>query len=161
MKADGMDHSFVMKAAGAGMIEVELGQLALKQANNAEVKQFAQRMVDDHTKANQELTQYAQSKNITHPAGLDDSQKKMVDKMSKLSGAEFDREYMSLMVKDHEKAVALFEKESTEGKDQELKTWASNTLPTLKEHLQMARDVASKVGVKVSGEKPMKPNGNE
>ncbi|HEY7544554.1 MAG TPA: DUF4142 domain-containing protein, partial [Blastocatellia bacterium] len=105
--------------------------------------------------------QYAQSKNITLPAGLDDSQKKMVDKMSKLSGAEFDREYMSLMVKDHEKAVALFEKESKDGKDQELKTWAGNTLPTLREHLQMARDVASKVGVKVSGEKPMKPNGNE
>lgn len=151
MKMSSADKSFVMKAASGGMAEVELGQLAVKQANNDEVKQFGQRMVDDHSKANQELKQYAESKGISLPSAMDQSQKKMYDKLSKLSGAAFDREYMSEMLEDHEKDVAEFEKQSKNSKDPELKSLVDKTLPTLKEHLQMARDIAPKVGVKTRG----------
>jgi putative membrane protein len=147
-KVSDVDKSFMMKAADAGMAEVELGQLALKQATNDDVKRFAQRMVDDHSKAGQELKQFADSKGVTLPAMVSASPKKLFDKMSKLSGAAFDREYMSEMVKDHEKAVALFESQSKSGKDMELKAWVDKTLPTLREHLQLARDTASKVGAK-------------
>lgn len=149
MKVSNTDKSFVMKAAAGGMAEVELGNLALKQASSNEVKQFAQRMIDDHGKANQELKQYADSKSITLPAAMGDSHKKLFDKLSKLSGAAFDREYMNEMLKDHEKDVALFERESKSGKDAELKAWVDKTLPTLREHLQLARDTSAKVGGKM------------
>jgi putative membrane protein len=162
MKPSDTDKSFVMKAAMGGMTEVELSQLALTQATNEDVKRFAQRMVDDHGKANQELKQLAESKGMQVPAMLDGDHKKTKDKMSKLSGAAFDREYMSMMMKDHQKAVELFEGQSKNGKDPELKSWADKTLPTLREHMQMARDVASKVGAKTSGSdsatKPPKNN---
>jgi putative membrane protein len=141
------DKDFIMKAAEDGMLEVELGQLALKQASSEDVKAFARRMVDDHTKANQELTTLAGTKAVTPPSSLDAKHKQMMDKLSKLSGAEFDREYMKAMVKDHQKAVELFERQSKSGRDTELKAWADKTLPTLREHHQMARDVAKKVGV--------------
>jgi putative membrane protein len=151
MKMSSADNSFVMKAAMGGMTEVEMGQIALTQASNEDVKRFAQRMVDDHGKANMELKQLAGNKGMQVPAMLDDDHKKTKDKMSKLTGAAFDREYMSMMVKDHQKTVELFERQSKDGKDMELKSWADKTLPTLREHLQMARDIASKVGAKVSG----------
>jgi putative membrane protein len=179
MKVSSDDKNFVKKAAEAGMAEVEMGHVALKQASNEEVKQFAQRMIDDHSKANTELMLLAQSKGITLPAnphvgsggqmntsvsnatgmtntdsskamkGKDDH-KKMGDKMSKLSGAEFDREYMKHQVEDHDKAVALFERQAKKGKDAELKAFAERTLPTLKEHQQMARDIHSKVSGKMN-----------
>ncbi|MEW6125653.1 MAG: DUF4142 domain-containing protein [Acidobacteriota bacterium] len=145
-----LDHEFAMKAAKDGMAEVELGQLATTKASNDDVKTFAQRMVDDHSKANDELKNLAATKGITLPTALDATGKKMVDDLSKLSGADFDRKYMEMMVKDHDKAVALFEKQATSGKDVELKAWADKTLPTLREHQKMARDTAAKVGAKLT-----------
>jgi putative membrane protein len=140
------DHEFFMKAAEGGMAEVELAQLALKQASSDDVKQFAQRMVDDHSKANDELKGLATGKGIALPADAGKKNKETADKLGKFSGADFDREYMKLMVKDHDMAVALFEKQAKTGKDTEAKAWAEKTLPTLREHQTLARDTANKVG---------------
>jgi len=145
------DHSFVEKAAMGGMVEVELGNLAQQKAASAEVKQFGSRMVTDHTKANDELKQIASSKNIDLPTALDKKHRGDVDKFSKMSGAAFDKAYMSHMVDDHKKDVSDFKKEASSGKDADVKGFASKTLPTLEEHLQMAQktnDAVKKSGAK-------------
>lgn len=135
------DHNFLMDAAMGGMEEVELGRLATQQGASEAVKQFGQRMVDDHSKANQELMSIAQSKGITLPTEMDEKHKKDVTKLSSLTGADFDREYGKMMLSDHRKDVSEFEKQSTRGTDADLKAFASKTLPTLKEHLQMAESL--------------------
>ncbi len=140
------DQGFVTEAATGGMLEVKLGQLAVEKGSSDEVKQFGQKMVDDHSKANDELTQLAGTKGIALPNELGARHQAMVDRLSGLSGAEFDREYMKMMVDDHKKDVSAFEKEAKGGKDPEVKAWAAQTLPTLKEHQKMAKDVASKAG---------------
>lgn len=234
------DRKFIMEVAHDGMAEVMLGKMATERAANDEVKRFGQRMVDDHTKANQELMQLASTKGITLPAmtdmsggatGMsttsdadkpadksmsgtqtaasgseatgstaqtsgsqtsgtqtsssadrtatsgqtsattmsdqaagahgahmsDDKHHKVMNRMSRLSGADFDREYMKHMVKDHEDAVSDFQKQSTRAKDPDIRAFASKTLPTLQEHLQMARDIESKVR---GGSNPNNTSGN-
>jgi putative membrane protein len=149
MMVDHKDHEFMMKAAQGGMTEVELGQLALKQASSGDVKQFAQRMVDDHAKAGDELKGLAAGKGVMLPTVVGKKSKDQIDKLAKLSGADFDQEYMKLMMKNHSASIDLFEKEAQKGKDAETKAWAEKTLPTLREHKTMAHDVAGKVeGVK-------------
>jgi putative membrane protein len=140
------DTTFVKEAAMGGMAEVEMGQLAATKAQSADVKQFGQRMVDDHGKANNELKSLASQKNVTLPPELDAKHKGLRAKLEKMSGAEFDRAYMAEMVADHNKDVASFSRESKSGKDPELKAWAAKTLPTLQEHQKMAREINSKVG---------------
>jgi putative membrane protein len=147
----GSDREFAMKAAAGGMEEVEMGRLAVSKATDPDVKAFGQRMVDDHTKANDQLKSLASQKGLTLPAALPADMKKDLDKMSKLSGAEFDRMYMSMMLKDHKKDIAEFEKEASKGNDSSLKSFAQTTLPTLREHLTMAQTIAAKVGVKGDG----------
>ena len=154
-KAGGMagsmaDHRFAMEAAEGGIMEVELGKLASQKAENPDVKSFAQRMVDDHGKANDELKSIASSKNITLPdeSTVKTKHKAMLDRMEKMSGAAFDKAYMADMVKDHNKDVAAFEREANGGKDAELKAFASKTLPTLKEHQKLAKDTNSKLTAK-------------
>jgi putative membrane protein len=139
------DRDFMMKAAMGGMTEVEASKVAAQKSTNADVKKFAQRMIDDHTKAGNELTALASQKSVTLPSTLDQTHKDNVDKISKLSGAAFDKEYMSMMVKDHQDTVADFEHESSGGENTDLKAWTSRTLPTLREHLQMAQDTAGKL----------------
>ncbi|HWP43713.1 MAG TPA: DUF4142 domain-containing protein [Blastocatellia bacterium] len=139
------DSQFVTRAAMDNMAEVELGQLAVERASNTEVKEFGQLMVDDHTKALNDIKGLATQKNVTVPTALDQKHQATKDRLSKLSGAEFDKAFMYQMVKDHEAAVKLFERQSNQGKDQALKEWAINTLPTLKNHLQMARDISAKL----------------
>jgi len=140
------DRDFMMKAAVGGMEEVELGRLATQKAASNDVKQFGQRMADDHSKAGNELRSLATQKNVTLPAALDKQHQDDVDKLSKLSGAAFDREYMSMMVKDHVEDVAEFEREAASGADSDVKQWAGRTVPTLRQHLQMAQETAGKVG---------------
>ncbi|HWQ34678.1 MAG TPA: DUF4142 domain-containing protein [Blastocatellia bacterium] len=144
------DRTFMMKAAEGGMAEVALGELATKQAGSDDVKQFGQRMVDDHGKANRELMDLAARKGVTLPSDMGAKEKALKTKLEKLSGAEFDREYMREMLKDHEKDVAMFEKEAKNGRDAEVKAWAEQTLPTLRDHLKLARETASKTGTHVS-----------
>jgi putative membrane protein len=133
------DHKFVMEAAMGGLMEVELGRIAAQQGATDAVKQFGQRMVDDHSKANTELMTLATSKGMTLPTELDEKHRAHVTKMSAISGAEFDRAYGKRMLSDHNKDVKEFEKQSTKGGDPDIKAFAAKTLPTLQEHLQMAR----------------------
>ncbi|HXG94909.1 MAG TPA: DUF4142 domain-containing protein [Blastocatellia bacterium] len=139
------DRNFMMKAASGGMMEVELGRLATQRAASADVKNFGQRMVDDHSKANDELKRLATQKGVTLPTQLEGEHKDTLDKLSKLSGADFDREYMETMVDDHTEDVSEFESQSTKANDPDLRAWVVKTLPTLRDHLQMARDVDAKV----------------
>jgi putative membrane protein len=138
------DEKFVEKAAQGGMAEVELGQLATQKASSDDVKKFGQRMVDDHSKANEELKQVAGSKGIDLPMSLNAKDQATKDRLSKLSGDAFDRAYLQDMVKDHIKDVAEFQHESKSGKDSDIKNFASQTLPTLQEHLNQAKSIAPK-----------------
>lgn len=146
MSLGSADRKFVMEAAMGGMAEVELGRLAAERGSSDAVKQFGQRMVDDHSRANSELTQIASGKGITLPTGLDAKHQALMTKMSALSGAAFDRAYAKEMVKDHNKDVAEFQREATRGADPDVKAFAQKTLPTLQEHLQMARSLPSGSG---------------
>jgi putative membrane protein len=140
------DETFVMKAAHGGMAEVELGKLAVEKAGSEEVKKFGQRMVDDHSKANDELKTLAQNKHITLPTEIDPHEKALHDRLAKLSGASFDRAYMQAMLVDHKKDVNEFRLEAHSGKDADVKSWAAKTLPTLEEHLRLAQSTNRAVG---------------
>jgi putative membrane protein len=142
---DAADRTFVNEAAVGGMAEVQLGQLAVKNAKSPDVKNFGQRMIDDHTRANNELKQLAASKGITLPADLDAKHKETVDRLSKLTGEQFDKAYMKDMVEDHTKDVADFRKEASEAGNPDVKAFAAKTLPTLEEHLNLAKSIDSKV----------------
>ena len=140
------DRAFVKDVASGGMAEVELGNLAKEKASNADVKQFADRMVTDHSKANDELKSWAQQKNVTLPTELDAKHKAKRDQLAKLSGEAFDKAYMREMLTDHQHDVAAFKRQSSAAKDPDLKAWAGKTLPTLQDHLKQARDTNAKVG---------------
>jgi putative membrane protein len=137
------DKKFVMEAAQGGLAEVQMGQLAAQKGQSDAVKQFGQKMVDDHGKANDQLKQLAQQKNVAIPSDVSSKDKADMDKLSKLSGDAFDKAYAQHMVMDHKKDVAEFKKESTSGKDNDVKNWASQTLPTLQDHLKMAQQMSS------------------
>jgi putative membrane protein len=139
------DRQFVEKAAMGGVAEVEMGKLAQQKATNDQVKQFGAHMAQDHSKANEELKQIAQSKGVAVPAAPDKSHQRDMDKLSKLSGAEFDRQYMTQMVADHRKTVAEFKKASESARDSEIKAFAGKTLPKLQEHLAQAQSINDSV----------------
>lgn len=138
------EKTFVMKAAQGGLSEVSLGGLAAEKGLSAEVKAFGNRMVSDHGKANDELKALAMNKGLAFPTELSEEQKKTGEELSKLSGKDFDRGYAADMVADHEKDVAEFQKAMQEVKDPDLQAWVSKTLPTLQEHLRMAKALAAK-----------------
>ena len=139
------DEKFMKDAAVGGLTEVKLGQLAEQRAGSDAVKQFGKRMAIDHGKANDELKQLASQKGVALPPDLDRSHQGLYDKLAKLNGADFDRAYMKEMVKDHDKDVKAFRKQADSGKDPDVKSWASKTLPTLQEHQQQAKQVAAGV----------------
>jgi putative membrane protein len=140
------DARFVTHAAEGGMIEVAKGKLAAQKGAHEGVKQFGQKMVNDHTKAGDELKSIATGKTITLPGEtLTSPMQAMLAKLEKLEGPAFDRAYVEDQVRDHEKTIALFEREVKTGKDAELKAFAEKTLPTLKEHLTMLQDLKTKV----------------
>ena len=140
------DKKFAMTAAAGGMAEVETARLALTKASSDAVKQYAQKMIDDHTAANAELMQIASAKGITLPTAPDAKMRAMMAKMERLSGAAFDREYVMMAgSKDHQKMEKLFRDESMRGRDADLKAFAAKTLPVVQQHLQMARDLHTQI----------------
>lgn len=139
-----MDSTFAMKAASGGMTEVALGKMATEKGSSQAVKDFGQKMVDDHGKANDELKALASSKNMTLPSAPNAKDQATIDKMSKLSGAAFDKAYTKDMVMDHKNDITLFQKEATSGTDPDVKAFASKTLPTLQDHQKMINDIAAK-----------------
>lgn len=139
------DSNFATKAAQGGIAEVKLGELAKEKASNSDVKAFGQQMIDDHGKANDELKQLASSKGMTIPSDMDAKDQAKYDKLSKMSGAEFDKAYMQDMVSDHKTDVSEFRRESEHGTDPDLKAWAAKTLPTMEHHLQIAESTNAKL----------------
>ncbi|MEO8381869.1 MAG: DUF4142 domain-containing protein, partial [Acidobacteriota bacterium] len=126
------DKEFLSKAGMGGLFEVQAGNLALQKASNAGVKAFGQRMVTDHSAANAELAQLATVKGTALPTEIDGEPQQMFEHLSSLSGAEFDKAYMTHMTEDHQKDVAEFEKAATSATDADVKAWAGKTLPTLR-----------------------------
>lgn len=130
---------FAVTAASSGMFEVEAGKLAQQKGSSADVKNFGKKMVEDHSKANEELKALAAKKNITLPTTMSSEHQEKMDKLSGLSGAEFDKEYMSLMDDAHDKDVKLFKDVAEDNDvDPEIKAFASKNLPALQMHDEMA-----------------------
>lgn len=149
-KVTSADRKFMDKAAQGGLAEVQLGQLAEQKASSQSVKDFGQRMVTDHTKANDQLKSLAAGDGVTLPASMNAKDQALYNKLSGMSGAAFDRAYMNAMVRDHKMDIADFQKESNVSQNDGVKSFASSTLPTLHEHLQLAQSVDSKVGASAS-----------
>jgi len=139
------DREFVNKAATGNLAEIELGRVAAQRAARPSVRSFGERMVTDHGRSNAELTSLARSKGIEVPTALEPSQQAVRDRLSALSGNDFDRAYMSEMVRDHTEDIALFERAAEISTDPDLKAWAAQSLPMLREHLALARQVNSEV----------------
>ena len=139
------DRDFVKKAAIGNTAEVELGRVAMQRATRPSVRSFGERMVTDHGRSNAELAALARSKGIDVSPALEASQQAMRDRLSSLSGADFDRAYMSEMVRDHTEDVALFERAAQTSADPDIKAWAAGSLPMLRDHLALARQVNSEL----------------
>jgi putative membrane protein len=129
------DTGFTSKAAISGMAEVALGKMASAKGADARIKNFGQMMVTDHGKANAELMSIAKAKNITLPAGLDAEHQAKSDSLSKLSGKDFDKGYVAVMVEGHKKTLALMQSEASGGQDPKLKAFAAKTAPVVQMHL--------------------------
>ncbi len=137
--------AFLKEAARSGMKEVELSSLALQRASHPEVRDFAQRMIEDHGRVNQEVQALAERKRVRLPDRGVDASAVGDHRLAERSGREFDREYMRLNVEEHEKAVELFRKQAQEGKDADVRAFAGRTLPALQEHLETARNLRDRV----------------
>jgi putative membrane protein len=129
------DTAFAAKAAVGGMAEVALGKMAVAKGTDAQVKDFGNMMVMDHGKANDELKGIAKTKNITLPATLDAEHQAKSDSLSKLSGKDFDKGYVAVMIEGHKKTLALMQSEAANGQDAELKAFAAKTAPVVQMHL--------------------------
>jgi len=136
---DNDDSQFMTEATSGGMMEVAAGKIAVQRGISKEVKDFGQQMIEDHSKANDELKGLAMQKNVTIPADLSNDDQKNIDKLNAATDKEFDKTYMDMMVDDHKKDVDAFQKVVDNPKDADVKIWAEKTLPTLKHHLEMAR----------------------
>jgi len=141
ISVDDADAKFTTAAAVGGMAEVEMGKLALQKSSNAQVKEFATMMVNDHGKANTELMEIAAAKNITLPSTVDEEHKNKMDDLSKKSGTDFDKAYVDAMVDGHKSTLKLMEDESKNGADAELKAFATKTAPVVQTHLTMINKI--------------------
>lgn len=137
------DTAFMEKAAESGMAEVMFGKLAQSQANSQKVKDYGMMMEKDHTKANEELLGLAKQQNITLPTALASKTQNDYDALQKKSGNDFDKSFIDQMIADHQKVIQLFEIEAKNGKNEQVRTWAELTLPTLKQHLEHAKEIRS------------------
>jgi putative membrane protein len=139
------DRTFALEANSGGMAEVKLGRLAQRKGQSIKVKAFGEKMAMDHSKARDDLKGTAQKSGIRLPAGMSRKDQEAYQHLARLEGQAFDQAYAEAMVKDHENDVAAFEREAAGGKDESMKEFARRTLPTLKEHLRLAREMARAV----------------
>ncbi len=153
--ANAADSMFMTHAAADGMAEITMGQMALEKSSNTEVKQLAQRIVDDHTDANAKLRSLAQAKQVTLPTGPTDEARQSADAMASMDPTKFDQAWTAAMVKDHQKAVALFAREVKQTRDPEVRTFAEATLPTLKAHLELAQQLDDKMDMPAARDQAM------
>jgi putative membrane protein len=145
MKLSTAENTFLTAAAEGGMAEVELGKLAQQKANSDAVKEFGKRMEDDHSKVNDQLKSLASNKGVTLPTSISAKSQATKDRLSTLSGAAFDRAYMQDMVTDHTHDVAEFRRMASSATDPDIKAFATKNLPTLEEHLKLARTTLAEV----------------
>lgn len=139
------DTNFMTMAAEAGLKEVQLGKVAEEKGSSAQVKDYGRHMQKDHSKANQELQKLAANKGVKLPTELKGKHKSAVDRLSKLSGEEFDREYMQAMVEDHKETLGKFERQADKADDADVKKFASDQVPVLKKHLELAQTTQQQV----------------
>ena len=135
------DRTFVMQAGQLSMMEVDLGRLAVERGSSAGVKQYGQQMVEEHTRANQELMQLAMQKKVELPSEMSTQNTALIDRLSGLSGRRFDTAYKQAMIDSHKQAIALFQAQSQQGQDPQLKAWATQKLPNLQAHLEMVNQM--------------------
>jgi putative membrane protein len=140
------DQQFVTEAANGGMKEVELSNYVAQKTQSMEVRQLAERIAQDHSTANSELKSAAQQDNGNIPASMDEKAMQELDHFKKMSGTKLDQMYVQHMIEDHKKDIAKFQEEASGGTSRQVKAFAQKTLPTLQEHLQMAKDTQSKMG---------------
>ena len=146
------EERFMKEAASAGLMEVELGKMAAEKGSHQRVKEFGKRMQADHSKANAQLKKIASSKGVDLPTQPSGEHKSTMDKLTKLSGAEFDREYMEAMIDDHKEDIEKFETQADKAKDPELRKFASENLPILKKHLELAQSTEKQIKTESKGE---------
>lgn len=139
------DAQFATKAAVGGMAEVELGKLALKKTTNPKIKAFADMMVKDHGKANEELISIAKLKNVTLPAVVDEEHQKKMDELNQKAGHDFDKAYVDAMIDGHKKTLQLMNDEAKDGKDVDLKAFAAKTAPIVQSHLNMINKIKEEI----------------
>jgi putative membrane protein len=144
-RPDDADEAFLKKAAIGDAAEVQLGQMAEQKASNPKVKGFGQRMVKDHSQNDDLLTSVAEEQHIPLPTELDPEHKNAKDALSKKNGTQFDQNYMTMMVHEHQKTVAMFQHEAQTSQDQTIKQFAKSSLPTLQSHLQEAQQIESQL----------------
>lgn len=133
------DADFAVMAANSGMTEIEASKLALSTSTNADVKKYAQMIVDEHTAAGAKLGSIASSKNITVPTALSTDSQDKINDLGKKKGKDFDKAYVDMMVSDHKDAVDAFQKENTNTADADLKAFTAETIPVLQKHLDEAK----------------------
>lgn len=154
------DLQFAQQAAIDNIAEIDLGEMAVDKAANQAVKDFGQRMVDDHTRAQDQLERIAEDKGFELATETPADKQQMHDQLDALSEAEFDRAYMDHMVTDHEKAVELFQNQADSGQDSELKQFAEQTLPILQQHLEQAQQIQAQMS-EMAGAGGESPEGME
>lgn len=132
------DKKFVMKAASSGMAEVQAAQIAQQKSQDPKIKEFAAKMITDHTANNSQLATLAGQKGVTVPTALDDKDQAEIDKLNKLNEPKFDKIYLNGQIKDHKSMLALLQKEAKSGKDADLKSFAEQTIPVVQSHIDMA-----------------------
>jgi putative membrane protein len=136
------DAEFVIKAASGGVFEVESSKIAKTSASSADVKKFAERMITDHEKANKELMEVAKKADLGIPVNILDTHQQLLDKVKGAKGADFDQVYMDAQVTAHKEAVGVFSSAAKNAKDTGVKAFAEKTLPTIKEHYELAKKLA-------------------
>jgi putative membrane protein len=146
------EERFMKEAASGGLMEVELGKVAAEKGSHQRVKDFGKRMQADHSKANEQLKKIAAKKGVDLPTQPSGEHKSTMDNLVKLSGAEFDREYMDAMVDDHKEDIEKFQTQADKGKDPDVKKFASDSLPVLKKHLELAQSTQKQVQAESKGE---------
>lgn len=142
------EKDFLTNAARGGMVEVQTGNMAQQKASSEDVKRFGEQMATDHGQLGQQLQQLASNLNFRLPQDLTPQQQNLVSRLEKLSGKAFDREYMKEMIADHVKDISEFERAASQSTNPDIKQFATEALPKLRDHLKTAREVAGKVGVK-------------
>jgi putative membrane protein len=147
-----MDRMFVSKAMQGSIAEVQLAQLTLQKSSNDQVKQFAQRMIDDHTKLNEQMKPVAQQLGVTPPDQVSKNDRKTMAKLQALSGSAYDQAYIRDMVKDHKQDLSQFQMEASSGQDQNVKDAANQGSKVIAQHLQMAQQLAKDQNVPMSGQ---------